>query len=68
MLRACLQAMKVEANDAVYVGDMALDAEAGRRAGVRVVLVAGGSSELGELHATGCPVVPALPDLSGLLL
>jgi phosphoglycolate phosphatase len=67
MLRACLQAMKAVAGDAVYVGDLALDAETGRRAGVRVVLVAGGSSASDELRGTGCPVIPTLSDLPGLL-
>lgn len=67
MLRACLHAMKTEAGDAVYVGDMALDAEAGRRAGIRVVLVAGGSGAPDELRDTGCPVIPRLSDLPGFL-
>ena len=68
MLWACLQAMKTEAGDAVYVGDMALDVEAGRRAGVRVVLVGGGSSSIEELRETGCTVIPALSELPGVLV
>ncbi len=64
MLEACLAAMSVGKDEALYVGDMTIDAETGSRAGVRVVLVAGGSSSRSELLATGCPVVD---DLSGLV-
>jgi phosphoglycolate phosphatase len=63
MVRACLEAMKVDASQAIYVGDMTLDAETARRAGVRVVLVAGGSSPLDDLTRTGHPVIATLPDL-----
>jgi phosphoglycolate phosphatase len=63
MIAACLRAMKVARERAIYVGDMAIDAEAGSRAGVDVVLVSGGSSAKDELRATGCPVIGALKDL-----
>jgi len=63
MLRACLAAMATPAKHALYVGDMPLDAEAARRAGVPVVLVAGGSSAREELEATGHPVLAALTEL-----
>jgi phosphoglycolate phosphatase len=63
MLRACLEAMETKAAHALYVGDMPLDAEAGARAGVAVVLVAGGSSAREELLATGWPVLDGLADL-----
>ncbi|HEX4825446.1 MAG TPA: HAD family hydrolase [Candidatus Polarisedimenticolaceae bacterium] len=63
MLHACLRAMALPADQAVYVGDMALDADAGARAGVAVVLVAGGSSARDELLATGRPVLDRLADL-----
>jgi phosphoglycolate phosphatase-like HAD superfamily hydrolase len=67
MIRACLAAMGVEADEAVYVGDMTIDAEAGDRAGVRVVLVCGGSCDRATLSATGRPVVEALGELLELL-
>jgi 2-phosphoglycolate phosphatase len=63
MIRACLAAMGVAAGEAVYVGDMTIDAEAGARAGVRVVLVGGGSSDEASLRRTGCPVVSGLDEL-----
>jgi HAD superfamily hydrolase (TIGR01509 family) len=65
MIRACLRAMKVGNDEALYVGDMAIDAEAGARAGVAVVLVSGGSTSRAGLIATGCPVIGALADLLG---
>lgn len=67
MIRACLGAMNVRADQAVYVGDMKIDADAGARAGVSVVLVRGGSSDIEVLRATGCPVVNALSDLLDVL-
>ena len=63
MIHACVAAMGIPAEAAVYVGDMTLDAEAGARAGVPVILVAGGSSPVASLQATGCPVLPVLRDL-----
>jgi phosphoglycolate phosphatase len=67
MIRACLAAMGVSAGEAVYVGDMTLDAEAGCAAGVRVVLVSGGSTPLQALRDTGHPVVTRLPELLDVL-
>ncbi len=63
MIRACLASMGVSADQALYVGDMAIDAEAGERAGVSVVLVCGGSTSDQELRATGNPVVATLEEL-----
>ena len=67
MLRACLDAMGTAPAEALYVGDMPLDAEAGARAGVAVVLVAGGSATATALRATGLPVLGRLADLPGWL-
>jgi len=64
MIRACLVAMGVGPGDALYVGDMTIDVEAGRRAGVAVVLVRGGSSPEAALRATGCRVVDSLRELT----
>ncbi len=64
MIEACLLAMRVRADEALYVGDMTIDADAGAHAGVPVVLVAGGSCPMDALLATGRPVVLTL---SGLL-
>jgi phosphoglycolate phosphatase len=67
MIRACLTAMGVNAGEAVYVGDMTIDADAGLAAGVAVLLVSGGSSPEPALRATGFPVVATLPGLLDVL-
>jgi phosphoglycolate phosphatase len=67
MILACLRAMSVPAEEALYVGDMTIDADAGARAGVAVVLVSGGSSSTEALHATGHPVLATLEDLLSVL-
>jgi phosphoglycolate phosphatase len=67
MILSCLRAMNVRSDEALYVGDMTLDAEAGERAGVAVVLVCGGSSTKDELQATGRPVVLSLTELVAFL-
>jgi len=45
MIHACLKAMELPADETLYVGDMTIDADAGLRAGVSVVLVAGGEGK-----------------------
>ncbi len=67
MLRACLARLGVTAADALYVGDMPLDVESARRAGVAVALVATGSSGRDELIATGEPTFGSLEELVGWL-
>lgn len=63
MIRACLASMEVDAPLAAYVGDMTIDVESGRRAGVRVLLVATGSSTREQLQATGVPVLGSFSEL-----
>lgn len=63
MIRRCLDDLDVPSDEAIYVGDMVLDVESARRAGVRVVLVPGGSSPIDALEATGVPVLGRLEDL-----
>jgi phosphoglycolate phosphatase len=67
MILACIRAMRVPVAEALYVGDMTLDADSGERAGVRVVLVAGGSGSIEALRATGRPVLASLGELLDLL-
>jgi phosphoglycolate phosphatase-like HAD superfamily hydrolase len=67
MLRRCLRAMKVDEEEALYVGDMVLDVETASRAGVPVILVPGGSSPERELRSTGKPVLRSLAGLLELL-
>ncbi len=67
MISRCLIAMRVEREEAIYVGDMVLDVETAKRAGVRVLLVPGGSSSPSDLALTGAPLLASLPDLLRLL-
>jgi phosphoglycolate phosphatase len=67
MLRLCLQALCLEPEEALYVGDMVLDVESGERAGVAVALVRGGSSPDDHLDATGAPVFESLARLADWL-
>jgi phosphoglycolate phosphatase len=67
MLALCLSRMALPAGQALYVGDMALDAETAARAGIPVVLVAGGSSSQEELAAAGPRVLHSLGELCDLL-
>ena len=68
MIRNCLRAMGVGVHEALYVGDMVLDAESGRRAGLRTWLVEGGSSPPEALRGTGCRLWPDLGSLARALL
>jgi phosphoglycolate phosphatase len=63
MIRRCLAGMDVAAAQAVYVGDMVLDAESGGRAGLPVLLLSGGSSDRGSLEATGLPLLDEFGEL-----
>jgi phosphoglycolate phosphatase len=51
ILKKVMHKLKVKAYETLYVGDMAIDARAGRRAKVRTIMVATGSSTKKELRA-----------------
>jgi len=67
MIERCLREMGVQPSEAIYVGDMVLDVETGERAGIDVVLVAGGSSSLEDLRGTGRAVLSSVAGLLDLL-
>ena len=67
MIRRCLELMAVAPEQALYVGDMVLDVESGRRAGVHVALVEGGSAGRDQLLQTGLPVFSSLTGLLAAL-
>lgn len=67
MIRACLAEMRVGPDEAVYVGDMALDVRSAGAAGLPVVLVPGGSAPESELRQTGQTVLASLNGLIDLL-
>jgi 2-phosphoglycolate phosphatase len=67
MLALCRRALGTGPDETLYVGDMVLDVETARRAGVPVALVPGGSSSLPALRETGEPVLGSLRELLDLL-
>ena len=57
MIHAVLERLRFSPEQALYVGDMILDAESASNAGVDCVLVATGGNSPGELRATGRSVL-----------
>jgi phosphoglycolate phosphatase-like HAD superfamily hydrolase len=63
-----LATMGVSAGEALYVGDMPIDVETARAAGVPVIVLPTGSSGRGELEAAGADLVlNGVSDLLDLL-
>jgi phosphoglycolate phosphatase len=50
ILNAIIRRFKLNKSQVLYVGDMAIDAQAGRRAKVKTIIVTGGSSSLAEIR------------------
>jgi 2-phosphoglycolate phosphatase len=68
ILRRVLAELGVGPAEALYIGDMPLDVESGRRAGLPVWLVPTGSSTRGELEAAGgARILDRFDDLPRLL-
>jgi HAD superfamily hydrolase (TIGR01509 family) len=67
MIQACVNAMNVSLENAVYIGDMVMDVESADRAGLDVILIDGGSSTPDSLRATGRRVLEKFADLPGEL-
>jgi phosphoglycolate phosphatase len=63
MLERCLLDLGVRAEESLYVGDMPLDAESGKNAGVTVRLVSTGSTPSIELQKIGVPVYSGFTEL-----
>ncbi len=63
MILACVNAMNVSLENAVYIGDMVMDVESADRAGLGVILIDGGSSSPDSLRATGRRVLEKFSDL-----
>lgn len=64
MMAAVLSALRLRPGDVVYVGDMEVDVETARAAGVRVILLPTGSCGIEELRVAGADLV--LPDFRAL--
>jgi len=65
MVLAALRAMRVAPREAVYVGDMKVDVQTARAAGMPVVVLPTGSSDLEELERSGADLI--LTSFSALL-
>jgi phosphoglycolate phosphatase len=63
MIHRCVERMGLTVGEALYVGDMVLDAESGARAGVPVLLVPGGSSARSALERSSAPVLESFDRL-----
>ncbi len=53
ILRILLEKAKVDRMLALYVGDMVIDAQTGKRAGIKTIIVTTGSSSIGEIRKAG---------------
>ena len=68
MLLLALHRLSISAADALYIGDMTVDVEAARTAGVRVWVVPTGSDSIAELRSMNPDrVIAALDELLELL-
>ena len=52
ILHKIMQRLRVKSTQTLYVGDMTTDAQAGKRAGVRTIIVTTGSSAISEIKKT----------------
>lgn len=69
ILNRIMGKFSLKPGQALYVGDMVIDAQAGRRAGVRTVIVTTGSSSKAEIKKERpYLIIRAVSGLSGLLL
>ncbi len=70
MLLKILNQLKIDKRDALYIGDMLLDAETAKKAGIDCILISTGGNTFEELKKTGFPVVNNLKkiiDIGGFL-
>lgn len=69
ILNTIMRKLKFSKKDTLYIGDMAFDAETGRRAGVKTIIVLGGSSSAREIKKEKpFKIVKNLSCLRGLLM
>lgn len=63
MINKILEELKVKKEEAIYIGDMILDAETAKNAKVDCILVATGGNTIKELRKTGYPVLVNLKEI-----
>jgi len=69
ILHAVMRKLDVTAGQTIYVGDMAIDAQTGRNAGVKTVIVTGGSSTLSEIRKERpWRIIPGIASLAELFI
>jgi len=69
ILNRIMDKFSMEPEQTLYVGDMVIDAEAGRRAGVRAVIVTTGSSSRADIKKEKpYRIIKGIAELPGLLL
>jgi len=66
MILKILNQLKIEKEDALYVGDMLLDAETAKNAGIDCILVASGGNSFEELKKTGFIVAKNIKEIINL--
>jgi len=68
ILNEIISRFAVKKSQVLYVGDMVIDAQAGRRAGIKTVIVTTGSSSLSEIKKERpFKIIPEISELSVLL-
>jgi len=69
ILNKIISRLAVKKSQVLYAGDMVIDAQAGRRAGIKTVIVTTGSSSLSEIKKERpFKIIPEISGLSVLLL
>lgn len=67
LLQKITRRLKVDADEAIYVGDMTIDVYAGKNAGIKTVAVLGGSSSKSELkRAKPFKIISKLAELKSI--
>ncbi len=68
ILNKIISRLAVRKSQVLYAGDMVIDAQAGRRAGIKTVIVTTGSNSLSEIKKERpFKIIPEISGLSGLL-
>lgn len=68
ILNKIMQRFSVEPREAVYIGDMVIDAQAGRRAKIKAIIVTTGSSRRREIEKESpCCIIKKITDLLKVL-
>ncbi|HCJ67325.1 MAG TPA: hypothetical protein DHV62_08405 [Elusimicrobia bacterium] len=68
LLLKIIKKLRVKKNEAIYLGDMTIDVQAGRNAGIRTIAILGGSSSRNELKKVKpSKIISKFPELLNFL-